>query len=170
MLMYIGIVFTFILGLILHETYRWSGRNLLVAFLAPTNESLFEHLKMLLTPYLIWMLVEYVYYGQFMHAFVPAKVLGLWLGMCLIIGLYLAYEWAAGGAGRVSPEAPAVWPKVLIYAVAVVSAFVVAEFLMTLTFMDSAALEIIFDVVLVSTILVFAAFTIYAPKHWLFQG
>jgi len=168
MLMYIGIVFTFVLGLILHETYRWSGRNLLVAFLAPTNESLFEHLKMLLTPYLIWMLVEYVYYGQFMHAFVPAKVLGLWLGMCLIIGLYLAYEWAIGKP--TSKSTFIIWPKVLIFAVAVVCAFVVAEFLMTLTFMDSAALEIIFDVVLVSTILVFAAFTIYAPKHWLFQG
>lgn len=163
MLMYIGIVFTFVLGLILHETYRWSGRNLLISFLAPTNESLFEHLKMLLTPYLIWTLVEYVYYGQFMHAFIPAKVLGLWLGMFLIIGLYLAYEWAAGGAAGkaggkagASAEAPVVWPKVLIFAVAVVGAFVFSEFLMTLTFLDAAPLEIIFDALLVLTVLLVA--------------
>ena len=162
MLMYIGIVFTLLLGVLLHYTYGWSGKNLLVAFLAPTSESLFEHLKMLLTPYLIWMLVEYVYYGQFMHAFVPAKVIGLWLGLGLVLGLYLLYE-------RL-PSKPSVSGKTLIFAVSAIIAFVVSEFLMTLTFMDSAALEIIFDVALVATVLIFAAFTIYAPKHWLFQA
>ncbi len=162
MLMYIGIVFTFILGVLLHYTYAWSGRNLLIAFLAPTNESLFEHLKMLLTPYLIWTLVEYVHYGQFMHAFIPAKVISLYLGFGLILGLYLLYEQFASN--------PVVVGKTLIFAVSVIIAFVVGEFLMTLTFMDSAALEIFFDVVLVVTVLIFAAFTIYPPAGRLFQA
>jgi len=162
MLMYIGIVFTFILGVLLHYTYGWSGRNLVIAFLAPTNESLFEHLKMLLTPYLIWTLVEYVHYGQFMHAFIPAKVISLYLGFGLILGLYLLYDRFAAN--------PTVGGKTLIFAIAETCAFVAGEFLMTLTFMDSTALEIIFDVVLVFTVLVFAAFTVYAPKHWLFQA
>ncbi len=42
-----GIVFTLIIGTLLHFVFEWSGRNFLVAFIAPTNESVFEHLKLL---------------------------------------------------------------------------------------------------------------------------
>ena len=92
MYMLFGMVFTFFFGVILHFVYGWSRNSLLVAFIAPTNESLFEHLKLLMTPFLIWAMVEYAYYGQYMHAFVPGKVIGLWLGFILMIGLHLLYS------------------------------------------------------------------------------
>jgi len=161
MLMVGGIILTFLLGFFLHYLYEWSGRSIWVAFIAPTNESLFEHLKILLTPYLLWTLVEYAHYGQFMHAFIPAKVIGLYTGMFLIIFLYLLYA-------QLVPT-PSLTGKILIFGSAVAASFVIAEFFMTLSFMDSEILELIFDGILVLTVLVFAVFTVYAPHHWLFQ-
>ena len=162
MFIFCGVVFTAVLGILLHYTFEWSGRNLLVAFFAPTNESYFEHLKLLLTPFLLWMLVEYVYYGQYMHAFVPAKVISLYVGMFLMVALHLAYTSIA--------KAPVVWGSILVFIVTVIAAFVLSEFLMTLAVLDSAGLEILFDGILVLTIIGFAALTIYPPRGWLFQS
>ena len=178
MFLLFGILFTSVLGILLHYTYEWSGRNLLVAFLAPTNESYFEHLKLLLTPYLLWTLAEYVYYGQYMHAFIPAKVLSLYTGMFLMIALHLAYEtlftaFAPRPAKSAAPcpaKHPSVWGSVLVFLFAVVTAFTLGEFLMTLTFLDSAGLEIFFDALLVLTIFACTALTIYPPRSWLFRA
>ena len=161
MYMLFGMVFTFFFGVLLHFVYGWSRNSLLVAFIAPTNESLFEHLKLLMTPFMIWTLVEYAYYGQYMHAFVPGKVLGLWLGFVLMIGLHLLY---VGLLGR-----RVVAVDVGIFGVAVFSAFVASEFVMTLEYFDSEGLEVLFDGLLVLTAMVFAVFTVYPPHHWLFQ-
>lgn len=161
MLMYTGIVFSFVFGVLLHYVFEWSGRSLFVAFIAPTNESLFEHLKLLLSPYLIWTLVEYAHYGQFMHAFVPAKVISLYIGMFLMISFYLFYTWLA--------DTQAAWMKVLIFGMSVVAAFVSGEFLMTFQFMDRLGLEIFFDAVLVLTVIVFAACSIYPPNKGFFK-
>ena len=161
MFMLLGMVFTFFFGVLLHFVYGWSRNSLLVAFIAPTNESLFEHLKLLMTPFLLWALAEYAHYGQYMHAFVPGKVIGLWLGFLLMLGLHLLYVSLLGR--RV------VWLDVGIFAVAVFSAFVVSEFCMTLLFFDSAGLEVLFDALLVLTAMIFAVFTVYPPHHWLFQ-
>lgn len=161
MFMLFGMVFCFFFGVLLHFVYGWSRNSLLVAFIAPTNESLFEHLKLLMTPFMIWALVEYAYYGQYMHAFVPGKVLGLWLGFVLMIGLHLLY--VAFLRRRV------VAVDVGIFGVAVFSAFVASEFVMTLEYFDSEGLEVLFDGLLVLTAMVFAVFTVYPPHHWLFQ-
>lgn len=161
MLMYTGIVFSFVFGVLLHYVFEWSGRSLFVAFIAPTNESLFEHLKLLLSPYLIWTLVEYAHYGQFMHAFMPAKVISLYIGMFLMITFYLFYTWLS--------DLQAVWVKVLILGISVVASFVSGEFLMTFQFMDRLGLEIFFDAVLVLTVIVFAAFSIYPPNKGFFK-
>ena len=161
MSMLIGMIFTFFLGILLHFVYDWSRNSLLVAFIAPTNESLFEHLKLLMTPYLIWALAEYAHYGQYMHAFVPGKVIGLWLGFVLMIGLHLLYTAIL--------DRKIVALDVTVFAVAILAAFIAAEFCMTLTFFDAAGLEIIFDALLVLTVMVFAIFTVYPPHHWLFR-
>lgn len=161
MFMSIGMLFTFILGTLLHFVYGWSNSCVWVAFFAPINESLFEHMKLLLTPYLLWALVEYAYYGQYMHAFIPGKVIGLYIGFTLMVGLHLFYT-------KMSIH-PVLWADIAIFAFVIFAAFVTAEFVMTLTFFDSENLEIFFDGVLVLTVVLFAMFTVYAPHCWLFQ-
>ena len=45
-----GILCVSILGTLLHFTYRWSGRNPLIGLIAPVNESVWEHMKLLFFP------------------------------------------------------------------------------------------------------------------------
>lgn len=48
----------FVLSLIWHNLYDWMGSSKLIAWLAPVNESVWEHLKLTLWPMiLVWMIM-----------------------------------------------------------------------------------------------------------------
>lgn len=46
----IGIPVLFLVGCLFHYLYEWSGNNVLIGFISPTNESIWEHLKTVLLP------------------------------------------------------------------------------------------------------------------------
>lgn len=50
-------VVAFLLGTILHFVYDWTGGNQIVGLFCPVNESIWEHLKLILYPVLILWLV-----------------------------------------------------------------------------------------------------------------
>lgn len=47
------------MAVIFHSLYELSNRNLYVGLISATNESVFEHVKIIFYPYIIWTLVEY---------------------------------------------------------------------------------------------------------------
>ncbi|WP_124066115.1 DUF6512 family protein [Clostridium sp. E02] len=51
---FFGILFVFIVGTLLHFTYEWSGNNSIVGYFSPVNESVWEHMKMLFFPMLVY--------------------------------------------------------------------------------------------------------------------
>jgi hypothetical protein len=55
----LGIPVLGVVGCLMHFVYEWSGNSLIVGIFAPTNESLWEHLKMTFLPMLIWWLAGY---------------------------------------------------------------------------------------------------------------
>lgn len=55
-----GIIILFIIGSLLHSLYDICGKNLLFAFIAPVNESIFEHLKMVTLPLIAWWSIYYI--------------------------------------------------------------------------------------------------------------
>ena len=54
----IGLVFEIVLGTIGHFLYEWSGYNKLVGFLFSKNESTWEHMKLGITPIILWTCIE----------------------------------------------------------------------------------------------------------------
>lgn len=50
----IGIIFVLITGTISHFVYDWSGQNMLVGFFFPINESIWEHMKLVFFPMLLY--------------------------------------------------------------------------------------------------------------------
>jgi hypothetical protein len=50
----IGAVFMMLVGSALHFVYGWSNHNALVGLLAPVNESIWEHAKLVFLPPLLW--------------------------------------------------------------------------------------------------------------------
>lgn len=55
-----GLIFTCILGTVGHFLYNISNKNNLIGFLFSTNESTWEHLKLGITPIVIWGIIEFI--------------------------------------------------------------------------------------------------------------
>lgn len=51
-----GIIFVSVIGTPWHFVYEWSGKNFIIGFFFPVNESTWEHMKMLFFPMLLYSL------------------------------------------------------------------------------------------------------------------
>lgn len=57
--MIIGIITTSLSGVLLHFLFEWSGNNEIAGLISPVNESLWEHLKLLFFPMLVFTVLAY---------------------------------------------------------------------------------------------------------------
>lgn len=87
---YIGIIIIFLVGALLHFVYEWSHHNKLVAIFAAVNESTWEHIKICMTPTLLWSIYEISVYG-FNWNFLFAKSMCLITIILLIPILFYSY-------------------------------------------------------------------------------
>lgn len=86
-----GTLFIFILGALLHFVYDWSGQWKPAALIAPVNESVWEHLKMVLWPALAYAAIEYNSLKGITNNFWTAKLVGILSAMALIIIIFYLY-------------------------------------------------------------------------------
>lgn len=91
-----GFVFVGVAGTLLHFLFDWTGGNVAAALFSAVNESIWEHLKLLFYPWLVFAVAEYVAWGRGMPHFWRSKVLGLLAGLTLIPVLYYTYTGALG--------------------------------------------------------------------------
>jgi len=92
-----GFVFTCIAGTLLHFLYNWTGQNKFIAAFSATNESTWEHLKLLWVPIVLFAIIEYFVYGKKQKNFLCVKYLAAVVGMSFITIAVYTY---AGILGR----------------------------------------------------------------------
>lgn len=92
----IGFVVTGIGGTLLHFLYDWTGQNPLVGAFAAVNESIWEHMKLLFFPMLVFAVFEYFWVGILYPNFWCGKLLGAVLGLVTIPAVYYTYTGALG--------------------------------------------------------------------------
>lgn len=93
---FIGIVFTIVIGCLLHFAFDWSDGNRFAALLSAVNESTWEHLKLLFFPYMFYAIFEYIYIGKDDSNFMTAKCIGVICGLVLIPILFYTYTYILG--------------------------------------------------------------------------
>lgn len=91
-----GFLFTAIAGTLLHFLYDWSGQSLLTAPFSAVNESIWEHMKLLFFPMLLFAAVESRFLAGKYPNFWWAKLAGISAGLLLIPVLYYTYTGALG--------------------------------------------------------------------------
>ena len=91
-----GIIFSTVLGTFLHFAYDFSGQNAVIGIFSATNESIWEHLKLLFYPVLIFSVFQYFADANEIHAFIPSRVKGLLLGLAFIVIAYYTYSGVIG--------------------------------------------------------------------------
>ena len=93
-----SVIFTWILGTILHFTYDWSNKNAIVGAFSAINESTWEHLKLLFFPMLITTIIGYFYLKpkEEYKNFLCAKTIGILVALAFVIVFFYTYTGIIG--------------------------------------------------------------------------
>ena len=154
-----GFVLTGVVGTLLHFLYDWTD-SVFVALFSAVNESIWEHMKLLFFPMLIFALIESRYFAKDYENFWCAKLVGILAGLAVIPAMYYTYT----GAFGVSAD----WFNILIFYIAAAVSYIIETRLIksekVFCLSPTAAIVILFLI----TVL-FMIFTFTPPKIPLFQ-
>ena len=92
----IGFIFVGIAGTLLHFLYDWTGGSVAASLFSAVNESIWEHMKLLLYPAVAFSVWEYCKWGKDRRDFWYIKLTGILLGLVLIPTVYYTYTGALG--------------------------------------------------------------------------
>ncbi len=89
----VGVFISFILAIIFHFIYGWVP-NSIISVIAPVNESIWEHMKLIVTPSIIFSIFEYFIYkkkdiefNNFILSYAISSILGIIVYLLLYIPL-----------------------------------------------------------------------------------
>lgn len=157
----LGAIFTFIVGIILHFAYEWTGKSKIVALFSPVNESIWEHLKLLFTPMLAFGVIEYLTYGKELANFVPVRVISIILGMITIVVSFYTYSGILGKNFMIADIGTFILGIIVAY-------WFSYKLLQTQCFTSALANQLAWFILLIMIIL-FILFTFKTPKIGIFK-
>ncbi len=85
-----------VLGTVGHFVYEWSGNSRLIGCFFATNESTWEHLKLLFFPTVIYSVIEYIFVQKEIKNYIPAVIISVISGMLAIVTLFYTYQGVIG--------------------------------------------------------------------------
>lgn len=95
-----GIVLMFLLATVLHFVYDWSGGNKFLGLFFPVNESVWEHLKLLILPITLWWIIIFKTDGQKLgldrNRWTTGCLVSLVSAMLFTVAFYYTYTQAFG--------------------------------------------------------------------------
>lgn len=91
-----AILFTWILGTVLHFTYEWSGENNVVGIFSAVNESTWEHLKLSFFPMFLFSIIEGIFIYKYSNNYIEAKTISLFLSILFITIIFYTYTGILG--------------------------------------------------------------------------
>lgn len=94
--MIFGVIFVLILGTMSHFFYEWSKNNFIIGLFTPVSESVWEHMKLIFFPMLLYFLILLPKLGTAFPCFVSAFSSGILLGTLLIPVIYYTYTGILG--------------------------------------------------------------------------
>ena len=83
-----SILFTMIVGTILHFSYEWSNYNKIVGLFSSTNESTFEHIKMAINARIFFILIEVHFLKSYPSYYLSVLVELILIGLFIILFFY----------------------------------------------------------------------------------
>ena len=91
-----GYLWTVTAGTLLHFAYAWSGGSAFAAVFAAVNESVWEHMKLLVMPAVLFTAVQVWVLGEVYPSIPVARAITVPAGALLIPVLYYTYTGALG--------------------------------------------------------------------------
>lgn len=94
--MIVGALFVLITGSLSHFLYDWTGHNIFIGLFSPVNESIWEHMKLLFFPMLLYSLIIMFKFRKKYPCLTSSLCFGIITGTMLIPVLYYAYTAVLG--------------------------------------------------------------------------
>lgn len=91
-----GFIFTAVVGTFLHFLFDLTGGSVIAALVSAVNESIWEHLKLVFYPMVVFALIEYFFWGKDCKSFWCIKLIGILIGLVLIPVVYYTYTGILG--------------------------------------------------------------------------
>ena len=91
-----GFLFTGVLGVLLHFTYKWSGGSAAAAVISAVNESTWEHMKLLFVPIFLFSVVQVCVMGRDYPNLPAVRAVSTLAGLALIPILFYTYTGIIG--------------------------------------------------------------------------
>lgn len=92
----LAILFTLVVGTLLHFTYQWYDNNQIVGAFSAINESTWEHLKLIFFPTLIFAIFEGTRIYKETNNYIESKTIGIIFGMLFITVFFFTYTGIIG--------------------------------------------------------------------------
>lgn len=156
----IVVIICLVLGILLHFTYEWSGKNGIVGLFSAVNESTWEHLKLAFYPMLLMGIIGYFIIGKDNKNFWTAQVLGILTAMLFITIAFYTYT------GIIGTNFSAI--NITIFAIAILLGEYVTY--RALISKNDYNAEIISIILLISLFISFIVYTINPPRIPYFQN
>lgn len=103
------LISTLILGIVTslsHMAYHWSNESLIVGFFNPVNESVWEHLKFMFFPNLLWWILIYLFCRDKcninLHSWIIASATSLIIAPLMVLFLYYSYTGVTGAESLIA--------------------------------------------------------------------
>ena len=157
----IAILFSLILGTLLHFTYNWSGKNLFVGSFSAVNESVWEHLKLVFYPMLISTIIEYFFVKDISKNYSESKTIGIFTAISFIVVAFFTYSGIIGTSIIVI--------DILIFIISIILGEYVTYKLMKREDESTVTTEVLSIVILSFLLLCFIIFTYLPPEVNLFR-
>lgn len=153
-------IFAAVLGVLLHFLFDWSGQNAIVGTFSAVNESIWEHIKLVFFPMLVFAVIQSRYQADKYPDFWCIKLIGTFIAMVLIPVLYYTINGIFGPA----PD----WVNVLIFFISVAgSVFIETQLFKRSSIECTSPKGAILTFVLIA--IVFIVFTFIPPQIPLFE-
>ena len=110
-----GFVCTSVLGTFLHFLFDLTGGNVAAALISAINESIWEHMKLIFYPMVLFALIQYRVFGKGMDNFWCVKLKGILLALALIPSVYYLYTGILGTSAD--------WFNITIFFIAAAAAY-----------------------------------------------
>ncbi len=87
----IGIIFTSILGTLLHFAYDFFNENFIVGLFSPISESIWEHMKLVFFPMLLFSIIEYFYNKKDYSSLIYYRFIGIIISTWMVPIIFYTY-------------------------------------------------------------------------------
>ncbi len=91
-----GVIFASASGFLLHFAYEYSRKNPIVAMFSPVNESVWEHMKLVFFPSLLYYLAGWGFFFRSFPAFFRSGLAGTLTGTLAVPVIFYAYSGMIG--------------------------------------------------------------------------